>query len=94
MNGDRDRLQQVVWNLLSNAIKFTPNYGEVSIRLSHDAESCALEVRDTTNRRRPGDLPDRVRGAVSNRLALLDLPEPSDLRVDVRSTRPVKEPVT
>ncbi|AFY30751.1 response regulator [Calothrix sp. PCC 7507] len=32
--GDPDRLQQVVWNLLSNAIKFTPEGGQVEIRLS------------------------------------------------------------
>lgn len=31
--GHAERLQQVVWNLLSNAIKFTPNGGQVSIRL-------------------------------------------------------------
>jgi signal transduction histidine kinase len=27
INGDADRLQQVVWNLLSNAVKFTPQAG-------------------------------------------------------------------
>ncbi|RUR86868.1 PAS domain S-box protein [Chlorogloeopsis fritschii PCC 9212] len=31
--GDPNRLQQVVWNLLSNAIKFTPNGGQVEVRL-------------------------------------------------------------
>ncbi len=34
VEGDPDRLQQVVWNLLSNAIKFTPEGGRVSVRLS------------------------------------------------------------
>ncbi|MDM9385096.1 PAS domain S-box protein [Chlorogloeopsis sp. ULAP01] len=31
--GDPNRLQQIVWNLLSNAIKFTPNGGQVEVRL-------------------------------------------------------------
>lgn len=31
--GDGNRLQQVVWNLLSNAIKFTPDEGQVVVRL-------------------------------------------------------------
>ena len=34
LQGDPDRLQQVVWNLLSNAIKFTPEGGQVDVRLS------------------------------------------------------------
>ncbi|WP_421654814.1 PAS domain S-box protein [Leptothermofonsia sp. ETS-13] len=32
--GDPDRLQQVFWNLLSNAIKFTPEGGQVQVRLT------------------------------------------------------------
>lgn len=31
--GDSARLQQVVWNLLSNAVKFTPDGGQVEVRL-------------------------------------------------------------
>lgn len=33
--GDSARLQQIIWNLLSNAIKFTPNGGQVEVRLEH-----------------------------------------------------------
>jgi signal transduction histidine kinase len=32
--GDPDRLQQVLWNLLSNAIKFTPEGGQIDVKLS------------------------------------------------------------
>lgn len=32
--GDSNRLQQVLWNLLSNAVKFTPDRGQVHVRLS------------------------------------------------------------
>ncbi|HEY9734832.1 MAG TPA: PAS domain S-box protein [Trichocoleus sp.] len=31
--GDSARLQQVIWNLLSNAVKFTPEGGQVDVRL-------------------------------------------------------------
>lgn len=45
--GDPGRLQQVVWNLLSNAVKFTPNGGQVTIRLSQVDGNAQIEVIDT-----------------------------------------------
>ena len=47
VNGDPQRLQQVVWNLLSNAIKFTPQGGRVSVVLRGAGTSGArIEVED------------------------------------------------
>jgi len=34
VQGDPNRLQQVVWNLLSNAVKFTPEGGRIDVKLS------------------------------------------------------------
>ncbi|MBE9185195.1 PAS domain S-box protein [Microcoleus sp. LEGE 07076] len=38
--GDSGRLQQVAWNLLSNAIKFTPDGGQVRVRLQKMERTC------------------------------------------------------
>ncbi len=45
--GDPHRLGQVVDNLLSNAIKFTPEQGEVELRLRRDGDVAIVEVADT-----------------------------------------------
>ncbi|HEY9643766.1 MAG TPA: ATP-binding protein [Coleofasciculaceae cyanobacterium] len=47
VSGDADRLQQIIQNLLSNAIKFTPNGGQVEIRLEQQADQVQLHVTDT-----------------------------------------------
>lgn len=45
--GEPDRLRQIVGNLLSNAIKFTPEAGEVEIRLSCNRIHASIQVSDT-----------------------------------------------
>lgn len=47
VNGDPDRLQQVVWNLLSNAIKFTSPQGCVRIYLEWLDGEVQIRVQDT-----------------------------------------------
>ncbi|MCX6037239.1 MAG: ATP-binding protein [Chloroflexi bacterium] len=47
INGDRDRLKQVLINLIANAIKYTPQGGEVVLSLGKVADNARLIVRDT-----------------------------------------------
>lgn len=47
LRADFARLQQVVCNLLSNAIKFTPEGGQVWIRLERDSTHLQITVTDT-----------------------------------------------
>ena len=47
VNGDADRLQQIIWNLLSNAIKFTPKGGSVALRVHAQDSSVQITVTDT-----------------------------------------------
>jgi len=44
---DSTRFKQILYNLLSNAIKFTPNDGQVTVRLNADEENLKLAVEDT-----------------------------------------------
>lgn len=46
IQGDRNRLKQVIINLLDNALKFTPESGKITIRTSFTIEKVQIEVID------------------------------------------------
>jgi signal transduction histidine kinase len=46
VDGDRDRLSQVVGNLLSNAIKYSPNEGEVRVSVRAEGPDAVVAVSD------------------------------------------------
>jgi PAS domain S-box-containing protein len=46
VEGDANRLQQIVWNLLSNAIKFVPRGGHIEVRLARAENAARIIVSD------------------------------------------------
>jgi signal transduction histidine kinase len=46
VNGDAERLRQIVWNLLSNAVKFTDENGQIEIRLTRAGTRARLTITD------------------------------------------------
>jgi signal transduction histidine kinase len=74
--GDPARLRQLFLNLLTNAIKYTPNSGEVEVRLRRAGDVVTFSVRDSGIGIAAADLPyifdrfwraDRVRSRIGER---------------------------
>jgi signal transduction histidine kinase/CheY-like chemotaxis protein len=66
INGDADRLQQVIWNLLTNAIKFTSADGQILVKLERAGSRVEITVQDSGIGIHPEFLPhifDRFRQA-------------------------------
>ncbi|HET7145387.1 MAG TPA: HAMP domain-containing sensor histidine kinase [Anaerolineales bacterium] len=47
LNGDRDRLKQVLLNLVANAIQYTPQDGDVFLSMAKINEQARIIIRDT-----------------------------------------------
>ena len=47
VSSDAEKLERIVYNLLSNAFKFTPETGDITLKLSMDGNVMALKVSDT-----------------------------------------------
>lgn len=68
LQGDSDRLQQVMWNLVSNAVKFTPHEGRVTVEAARAGDHVRISVTDTGKGIAPEFLPhvfERFRQAES-----------------------------
>ena len=47
VQGDRDKLRQVLLNLAENAVKYTPSGGVITMGLQHDGNGVEVYVQDT-----------------------------------------------
>ncbi len=57
VSGDRERLAQMLWNLLENAIEYTPDGGEIDLRLDQSDGRARLTVHDSGIGVSEADLP-------------------------------------
>lgn len=57
VEGDPDRLRQLVLAVLDNALKYTPADGQVTLGLRRDGEQAVISIRDTGIGITPEDLP-------------------------------------
>ncbi len=45
--GDKEKLEIILYNLISNAIKYTPDHGQVCLRVAADEQTIAVSVEDS-----------------------------------------------
>lgn len=46
VNGDRERIEQVVTNIVSNAVKYTPDGGKIEIHVGKSGKNVYVRVSD------------------------------------------------
>ena len=59
VDGDRERIDQIIANLLDNAVKFTPEGGKIAVSVRREGDAARIRVSDE-GEGIPGDLLGRV----------------------------------
>jgi signal transduction histidine kinase len=97
--GDPIRLRQVVDNLMSNAVRYTPNGGQINVRLTQEGNQVIFQVEDSgvgiphvdqsyifDRFYRGGNVPDNVSGSGLGLAIVKSIVESHQGRVWVEST--------